>query len=156
MTRRHRFRGPHSQSAISEMLTLFAGRDKAWTRGLEYGSPLDRIRESRDPKWNIRRAGLTAALEAKRAAQEAAAATSAEARQAAAEDRIADLEDDVARLTLVTMTMMEMLVRKGIATREELSALVAEIDALDGELDGKLDPSALRPAPEDTEPSAGA
>ncbi len=123
---------------------------------LDYGSRREQLRDAKDPKWNVRRAGLTAALEAKRAAQEAAAATSDEARQAAAEDRIADLEDDVARLTLVTMTMMEMFVRKGIATREELSALVAEIDELDGELDGKLDPSALRPAPEETEPSGGA
>lgn len=105
-----------------------------------------KLREAQDPKWAARRAGLTAALEARERAvvtEEESALSQSEA------DRIADLEDDVARLTLVTMTMMEMFVRKGIATREELSALVAEIDELDGELDGKLDPSALRPAPED-------
>lgn len=110
---------------------------------------VEKMRESRDPKWAARRAGLTAALEARareRHAEEDHALSELESERDA---RIADLEDDVARLTLVTMTMMEMIVRKGIATREELSALVAEIDGLDGEPDGKLDPSALRPAPED-------
>lgn len=154
MTRRSAHGDRSPDEAIAALLKSFLDEDSS-SGAFGYGSPSARLRESRDPKWDVRRAGLTAALEAKRKAQQGATKTPGESRPTAEGARIADLEGDVARLTLVTMTMMEMVIRKGIATREELSALLAEIDVLDGRRDGKLPRSALRPTTKSTEPAGG-
>lgn len=58
--------------------------------------------------------------------------------------RLALIEGDIARLTLLATTLTEAVVRKGILSREQVRALSAEIDALDGVVDGRLDPAALR------------
>lgn len=63
------------------------------------------------------------------------------------EERLALLEGDIARLALMATTLAEAVVRKGLMTREEVRELAGEIDALDGSIDGKLDPSALRSSP---------
>ena len=106
----------------------------------------DKWRESHDPKWAARRAGLKKALEAKRkiARKEEDAEVTA---------RINELEADVGRLALVVVTLTETIVRKGVATREELRTLVSEVDVLDGAADGKFDPAALRPAKAETPPT---
>ena len=58
--------------------------------------------------------------------------------------RFTDTEDDVGRLALLVHALAEACVRKGVLTREEIAAMVAEVDLLDGAKDGKLDPAALR------------
>jgi hypothetical protein len=59
-----------------------------------------------------------------------------------------ELEDDLGRLALLVHALAEVCVRKGVLTREEITAMMAEVDMLDGVADGKLDPNALRPKDE--------
>jgi hypothetical protein len=73
---------------------------------------------------------------------------SASATRIQANDRIADLEDDLARTTLLVHALAEVCVRKGLLTREEIAEIAEQIDLLDGQVDGKLDPATQRP-PED-------
>ena len=60
-------------------------------------------------------------------------------------DRIDELEDDLGRATLIVHALAEACVRKGLLTREEIAAMVNEVDLRDGKSDGKLDSTALRP-----------
>lgn len=53
------------------------------------------------------------------------------------------LTDNLARSLLLVHTLIETLVRKGLVTREELVTTMNELDALDGESDGKLTPGTL-------------
>ena len=62
--------------------------------------------------------------------------------------RVEDLEDDLARMALLVHGLVEACVRKGALTREEISAVMAEVDLADGVADGKLDPATQRPADE--------
>ncbi len=59
--------------------------------------------------------------------------------------RCSELEDDVGRLALLVHALAEACVRKGVLWREEIAAMVTEVDLLDGVADGKLDPAVLRP-----------
>jgi hypothetical protein len=72
-------------------------------------------------------------------------------------ERIELLEADVARLSLMAMTLTEVVVRAGLLTREQLQAVAAEIDLLDGKADGMLHPDVLRPqeTASITDPSTG-
>ncbi len=54
-------------------------------------------------------------------------------------DRIEELERDNRQLKLVVGCLLEQLVAKGLATREELTRLAEQIDALDGAADGGFD-----------------
>ena len=58
--------------------------------------------------------------------------------------RVDELEDDLGRATLIVHALAEACVRKGLLGREEIAAIVDEVDLLDGKADGKLDPAALR------------
>jgi hypothetical protein len=62
----------------------------------------------------------------------------------AVHDRTEELEDDLGRLTLLVHALAEACVRKGVLSREEISAMASEIDLLDGCADGKLAPSTFR------------
>lgn len=53
------------------------------------------------------------------------------------------LTDNLARSLLLVHTLIETLVRKGLVTREELVTTMNELDALDGQSDGKLAPGTL-------------
>lgn len=57
-----------------------------------------------------------------------------------------ELQDEVGLLALTLLALVGRLVEKGIVTEAELHARIAEVDALDGEKDGMLDPEALRSA----------
>ncbi len=46
---------------------------------------------------------------------------------------------DVAELRLVVASMLRMLVDRSVVSAEQLQAIAVEIDALDGQVDGKLD-----------------
>lgn len=57
--------------------------------------------------------------------------------------KLQQLEGDLARVTLFCWSLVEIGTRKGIFTREEIDSISKEIDALDGRVDGGLDPAAL-------------
>lgn len=59
-------------------------------------------------------------------------------------DRVDALEDALERALLLVQALGETCVRKGVLSREEIAAVVAEIDLLDGQADGKL--AMARPA----------
>jgi hypothetical protein len=77
-------------------------------------------------------------------------------------DRIKFLERDLPQIRLVLACLVEHLVAKGLATREELAQLADRIDPMDGkadgEFEGKIDlkegPSYTPPAPP-ADPLAG-
>jgi hypothetical protein len=69
---------------------------------------------------------------------------------------ILEVEDDLARLALVVHALAETCLKKGVLTREEIAAMMAKVDLLDGVADGKLDPSVMRPVDEPPPPSTGA
>ncbi len=64
--------------------------------------------------------------------------------QAELEGRIASLEGDLGYVTLLLGSLLGQLDEKGVVTREELKSTIAELDALDGRADGKLDVNVLR------------
>ena len=59
--------------------------------------------------------------------------------------RIAQLEDDLARAALVIHSLVEVCIRQGVFTADEIARVTAEVDLLDGVADGKLDPATTRP-----------
>jgi hypothetical protein len=54
-------------------------------------------------------------------------------------DRLRALEEDNRQLKLVVASLLEHMVAKGLATREELTAQANQIDAIDGKVDGAFD-----------------
>jgi hypothetical protein len=58
-------------------------------------------------------------------------------------DRVDELEDDLCRMSLLVHALTEACIKKGVLTREEISAMAQQVDLLDGQADGKLDPAAL-------------
>lgn len=59
-------------------------------------------------------------------------------------ERVEALEEELARAVLVIHTLLEVCVRKGVFSKADFQQVVDEIDFLDGMIDGKLDPRALR------------
>lgn len=59
-------------------------------------------------------------------------------------ERVEALEEELARAVLVIHTLLEVCTRKGVFSKEEFQQVVDEMDFLDGVMDGKLDPKALR------------
>jgi hypothetical protein len=51
--------------------------------------------------------------------------------------RVEQLEDDAARMALLTLSLAELCVAKGVITEDELAARMREIDLRDGVEDGK-------------------
>jgi hypothetical protein len=49
-----------------------------------------------------------------------------------------ELDEDVGRMALLLRALVEACLRKGVFTREELAALIARVDLLDGAADGRL------------------
>lgn len=64
-----------------------------------------------------------------------------------ADRRIPALERQISGLMLLCNALVEVIERKGIATREELEVLVQQIDLLDGREDGVQSVAAWRNAP---------
>jgi hypothetical protein len=58
--------------------------------------------------------------------------------------RIADLEDDVGFLALILATLLQKVEEKGLVSRDEVRAALAELDDQDGVRNGKLDVEVLR------------
>jgi hypothetical protein len=110
-------------------------------------TPSDPADDRKWARWKARFRAQQRDLARQRGAEESGAAA-----------RIRVLEEDVARLALMCTTLTEVVMRKGLLSREELREIAAEIDAIDGSIDGMLDPAALRPAPaqESAEPAGGA
>lgn len=68
-------------------------------------------------------------------------------RMAAVGSKASDaIREDVSFLALVTMSMVGLLVEKGVITQEEVSERIRKLDELDGVKDGKLNPDAVRGA----------
>ena len=60
--------------------------------------------------------------------------------------RVKEGEEDVAQLTIVVEALLELFSEQGAVTRSDLAKKVAEIDARDGVIDGKItDPEKLEP-----------
>ena len=72
-------------------------------------------------------------------------------RRIAMSNRIDAIEDDVGYLSLVLASLIETVEEKGVITRDELRAVVARFDQIDGVEDGKLDVNYLREPPEGNE-----
>jgi hypothetical protein len=64
------------------------------------------------------------------------------------EDEIEQLSNDLGRALLLLHSLVETCVRKEVLTRDEIREAAREIDLADGVLDGKVDPSTLRPESE--------
>ncbi len=62
----------------------------------------------------------------------------------ALEQRIEELEGDVGFVSLVLASLLAKLEEKGHIGREELRAVLEELDGADGVADGRLDVKALR------------
>ena len=60
--------------------------------------------------------------------------------RARATESLESLAENLSRSLLLVHSLMEGLVRKGLITREEIAAVAAQLDMLDGQADGKLDP----------------
>ncbi len=58
--------------------------------------------------------------------------------------RVDELEDDIGYLALVLGALLQQVDDKGVVTREDVRATLAELDELDGVKDGKLDVAILR------------
>ena len=65
------------------------------------------------------------------------------------ETRVANLEDDLGRVALLTRSLIDAVLKKGLITQVELAEMMAKQDLVDGERDGKLDLSKLRSRPPD-------
>ena len=63
--------------------------------------------------------------------------------KARATDSIEILEENLSRALLLVHSLTHALVRKGLVTREEIAAVAAQLDMLDGQADGKLAPGSV-------------
>jgi hypothetical protein len=72
------------------------------------------------------------------------AQSSAGARRVALEDRVESLESENGHLKLCLAATMNLLIQKGVVTKEEMLEIARSLDVLDGKEDGKL-PGVLSP-----------
>ena len=63
--------------------------------------------------------------------------------RARATESVETLEENLSRALLLVHSLTEALVRKGLVTREEISAVASQLDMLDGKSDGKLGPGTV-------------
>jgi hypothetical protein len=61
-------------------------------------------------------------------------------------DVVRDLAAEIDWLRLLTASLAELLLEKGVVTEDELRARLAKLDSADGASDGKLAPGATPPA----------
>lgn len=59
-------------------------------------------------------------------------------------ERQSNLEDEMGSLGLVMLALVRSLISKGVISQSDIKDSFAELDGLDGEMDGKLDLSFLR------------
>lgn len=64
--------------------------------------------------------------------------------QASLDKKIESLEADVGYLALVLGALLEKADEKGVLSRDEVRAAIAELDDIDGVEDGRLDVNILR------------
>ncbi len=64
----------------------------------------------------------------------------------------ADLRVDVERLALLTRSLAELCLEKGVLTKDELKTRMFELDLADGEQDGRLDPRKTNFEPDERQP----
>jgi hypothetical protein len=69
----------------------------------------------------------------------------ARAGQQAVDSRLDETEADLGRTLLLTMSVNQILVRKGFLSPAEIAHVAGELDMADGIADGKLDPATVRP-----------
>jgi hypothetical protein len=65
------------------------------------------------------------------------------------ETRVSNLEDDLGRVALLTRSLIDAILKKGVITQVDLAEMMAKQDMSDGERDGKLDLKKLRSRPPD-------
>lgn len=65
-----------------------------------------------------------------------------------AQARVLQLEEDVARVALLSRTLAELLLKKGLFTKRELAEQLVATDIVDGALDFGLDPALTLPGEE--------
>jgi hypothetical protein len=68
-----------------------------------------------------------------------------ELQKQSADERIAQLEDHIGALEMYVIALQRLLLLKGVCTPEELAAIVNEVDAEDGKMDGKFKPDTVEP-----------
>ncbi|MCE9594415.1 MAG: hypothetical protein K8S98_09485 [Planctomycetes bacterium] len=59
--------------------------------------------------------------------------------------RLSDAERDLGRVALVTRALGDLMIAKGLLTKEELLAAIERTDLEDGVADGAIDPKAVVP-----------
>jgi len=59
-------------------------------------------------------------------------------------ERQENLEDEMGSLGLVMLALIRSLINKGVISQSDIKESFAELDGVDGEMDGKLDLSFLR------------
>lgn len=65
-----------------------------------------------------------------------------------AQARVLQLEEDLARVALLSRTLAELCLAKGVITKQELAEQLVATDIVDGALDFGLDPSLTLPGEE--------
>ena len=60
-------------------------------------------------------------------------------------DQIRDARSDMAALALLTRSLAELCLARGVLTRDELKQRMLELDIIDGRADGGLDPKLAVP-----------
>ncbi|MGI8981210.1 MAG: hypothetical protein ACR2FY_18440 [Pirellulaceae bacterium] len=63
--------------------------------------------------------------------------------RARATDTVETLQENLSRALLLVHSLTETLVRKGLVTRKEITAVADQLDMLDGRADGKLAPGTV-------------
>ena len=61
------------------------------------------------------------------------------------EARLDEVEADLGRTVLLTMTVNQLLLQKGVLTEAEIDWVARHMDLADGVADGRLDPAVVRP-----------
>jgi hypothetical protein len=61
---------------------------------------------------------------------------------------LSNLKNEVAALELYLMAIQRMMISRGVCTADEFAALVRQIDAEDGKLDGKCSIPDVKPIEE--------
>ncbi|MCK6439134.1 MAG: hypothetical protein L6Q71_02905 [Planctomycetes bacterium] len=57
---------------------------------------------------------------------------------------IGHVEDDLGCVTLLLMSLIKSLVKKGVITESDIMACISQLDAEDGWRDGKISPETVR------------
>lgn len=53
-------------------------------------------------------------------------------------ERMDEIEDDLGRIALLARALADLCIRKGLLTKDELTAMASEVDLSDGTEDGKV------------------